>query len=315
VRFRDQTHNQGLCLLGSEDGSLTTVDLSAASDRVTCHAVGQFFRLNPNLILALQCTRTRFIGQTINPSVDGLIALRKFSTMGSACTFPVQSLLFLGICLAVVATQRRWRTGSWNPRWLSGEVAVFGDDLIIPTDSRELLFEALELLDFKVNLHKSYWNGNFRESCGVDAFRGVNVTPAYWRAPCNGKPESIESTIQVRNNFYRRFLLRTSGYLSTTMPSGSIPEVSMDSGVCGLITRGKPRRPGITRWNRSLQRAEAKIDVFTTSQSKLPITDDSALLQYFTEAPSPTTIWKGGVAQIARTRKRTRWVPLDDLGS
>lgn len=137
IHFDDQTRNQQMCLKGSEDGSLVTVDLSAASDRVTCHIVGQFFRVNPRLLLALQSTRTRFLSQTINPSVDELTELRKFSTMGSACTFPVQSLLFLAICLACVATKRRIPIQASRLEELHREVAVFGDDLIIPSDSRD----------------------------------------------------------------------------------------------------------------------------------------------------------------------------------
>jgi len=59
VAFRDQSLNQSLCTEGSETGSLATVDLSAASDRVTCHVAGQFFRGNPGLLRALRASRTR----------------------------------------------------------------------------------------------------------------------------------------------------------------------------------------------------------------------------------------------------------------
>lgn len=311
--FRDQRRNQDLCVRGSRTGSHATVDLSAASDRVSCHLVGQYFAANPPLVLALQASRTRFLEQDINPLVDAKLELRKFSTMGSACTFPVQSLIFLGICLASVVTKRQLQAGPKNIKFLAEDVAVFGDDLIIPSDSRELLFEALELLQFKVNVHKSYWTGLFRESCGVDAVGGVNVTPAYWRSPNNGDPESIASTVEVANNFERRFLVHTARYLASTIPDGVIPKVSMDSGVCGLKSFARPDLPPIKRWNPDLQRIEARVGLLVSKQRRTPITDDSALLQYFTESPSPSTQWKSGVPQRPKSLRRFGWVPLDDI--
>lgn len=312
VRFRDQTRNQELCVRGSEDGSLATVDLSAASDRVTCHIVGRFFRVNPPLIRALQSTRTRFMKQALNRKIPSEFPLRKFSTMGSAVTFPVQSLLFLGIALACVATQRRWQKVTVGRLLeLSEEVAVFGDDIVIPEDSRGLLFSALEILHFKVNSDKSFWTGRFRESCGVDAFRGVKVTPTYWRAPNSGKPEATASTIEVHNNFYSKFLLCTAAYIATTMRGDSIPRVRMASGFPGLKSFQRPIRPVLTRWNKGLQKAEALVTTLNVTIPKTPIRDDSALFQYFTEAPSPTIIWKGGVAQRPLIRKKKRWVPIE----
>lgn len=313
IKFDDQTFNQEKCLKGSVDGSLATVDLSAASDRVTCHIVGQFFRVNPRLLLALQSTRTRFLSQSINPSIDELTELRKFSTMGSACTFPVQSLLFLATCLAAVATKRRLPIQTSVLEELHSEVAVFGDDLIIPSDSRDLLFAALEVLHFKVNDHKSFWSGNFRESCGVDAFRGCNVTPVYWRAPKGKTPESIVSALEVRNNFYSKFYSRTAEFLTSAMRAESIPYVRMGSGVCGFKTFTSPPRTGLTRWNESLYRAETSVTTFTSRQQKTPVADDSALLQYFTERPSPFILWRSGVMQRASLRKKKRWVPLEDI--
>jgi len=316
IRFRDQSWNQELCVRGSEDGSLATVDLSAASDRVTCHIVGNFFRVNPRLLLSLQSTRTRFMKQALNRNVPGEFPLRKFSTMGSACTFPVQSLLFLGIALACVATQRGWkRVTRKRLKTLKGQVAVFGDDIVIPEDSRGLLFEALEILHFKVNCDKSFWTGRFRESCGVDAFRGVNVTPAFWRAPNSGKPEATASTIEVHNNFYSKFLLCTASYLATTMRGDSIPRVRMASGFLGLKSFQRPIRPAFTRWNKGLQKAEALVTTLNVTIPKLPIEDDSALFQYFTEAPHPSILWKGGVAQRPLIRKKKRWVSIESLDS
>lgn len=313
VRFRDQTLNQVLCKRGSSDGSLATVDLSSASDRVTCETVGQMFRSNPGLVLSLQSSRTRFVKQTQLFNWPVVNELRKFSTMGSACTFPVQSMVFLAVALASVLTKRHVRVTPENIRRLLGEVAVFGDDIIVPVDCRALFVRCLEILHFKVNTDKSHWTGRFRESCGVDAFDGVDVTPVYWRSPNRGTPDSIASTIEVSNNFYRKWFLTTSSYLASTVPR-LIPLVSVESGVCGLKSFVAPLPSHYrVRWNGQLHRMESLVLGFRSRVQKTPITDDSALLQFFTEAPQPTTYWQGGVAQRPRLYLKSGWVPLFDV--
>jgi len=313
VRFRDQSLNQNLCSIGASDGTLATVDLSAASDRVTCHFVGQLFRSNPRLLRALRSTRTRFVEQTLTPRVPRLIALRKFSTMGNACTFPVESLAFLSVAIAAVLTVRRLKASPQNVKDLIGQVAVFGDDIVIPVDSRELFVDALEVFHFKVNAGKSYWTGKFRESCGVDSFGGVNVTPAYWKTIYDGKPGTLASVAEASNNFYKKFLLRTSAYLASQLPE-DVPQVAMRSGVFGLKARCKPFVSHLKmRVNLDLQRAEFRVMSLSATQNRTPVGDDSAILQYFTEAPDPFSKWSSGISERPRMRMRPRWVPQADI--
>jgi hypothetical protein len=159
ITFRDQTRNQQLCLEGSRTSDLATVDLSAASDRMTCDVVGLIFRRNPHLLLGLQASRTRFVTQNLVSDLPTEIRLRKFSTMGSACTFPIQSIVFLTIVIASVLCQRNKSVTLRNICDLFGEVSVFGDDIIVPNDSRDLLYRALETMFFSVNTDKSFGIG------------------------------------------------------------------------------------------------------------------------------------------------------------
>jgi hypothetical protein len=312
VRFHDQTRNQELCRRASEDGSLATVDLSAASDRITCHAVGQMFRQNSGLLLALQATRTRSMFQTQTLNKPELVRLRKFSTMGNACTFPVETLLFLTAAIASVLVTRRMPLKLQSILALSEEVAVFGDDIIVPTDSRELMLGTLSVLHAKVNTDKSFWNGKFRESCGLDAYDGVDVTPTYWRNPNRSGPESCASAIEVRNSFHKKFYLRVSAYLASTIPV-ALPTVPMTSGHLGLKSYAGGHNDAIKRrWNPTLQRMEALVPTLIAGAQKLPIRDDSALLQFFTEDPDPSLPWKSGVPQKPSVRMDYRWVP-DEL--
>jgi hypothetical protein len=254
------------------------------------------------------------VRQGICDDLPDVIPLRKFSTMGSACTFPVETLMFLAVALSTVLTKRGIRPTTRAIRALAGEVSVFGDDIVIPTDCRELFFAALKVLDFKVNTDKSFWNGRFRESCGLDAFNGVDVTPVYWKGANDGKPESLATTVECSNNFYKKFLLHTSRFVASTLPS-AIPMVPMRAGAFGLKTRTREYVNDMPcRWNVTLQRVEARVGTIYCVQTREPLTSgESALLQYFTEAPSPYDIWTSGTPQKPRTKYRTRWVAIDDL--
>jgi hypothetical protein len=317
VRFRDQTLNQELCKRGSRDGSLATVDLSSASDRVTCHAVGQLFRGNLGLLNALRATRTRYVViEDDVADVNHVVELKKFSTMGSACTFPVESLMFLSIVLAAVLATRRCRPTLRGILSLEGNVAVFGDDIIVPVDSRELVERGLEMLDFQINRDKTFWNGYFRESCGVDCYAGEDVTPAYYQGPLYAsRPESIAAAVEVSNNFYRRYMVNTSNAVASTLPrrtrTKGVALLPMDSGCVGLKSFVAPL-PGARyggsqlrmRLNRNTQTTEFLAFGISAVCEKTPIDDHTALLQYFTEAPRPDTNWSSGVTQRPQPKER-----------
>lgn len=314
VRFRDQSLNQVLSKRGSLDGSLATLDLSEASDRVTCHFVGQMFRSNIGLLTALQSTRTRCVGQDISPDVPAMFCLKKFSTMGSACTFPVETLAFLAIALACTMTVRRLNPSRKAILSLREQVAVFGDDIIVPIDVRELMVEALEVLHFKVNTNKSFWNGNFRESCGVDAFRGVDISPVFWRSPTGSDPESIASALTVSNNFYQKGYWHAAAYIASTIRRSSIATVRVGSGAFGRESFLGTRLSGLhRRINRDLQKDQVRMLTIKSQQKRIPTGCDSMLLQYFTEAPEPTCQWTAGVAQRPRLRLCLGWVDVESL--
>jgi hypothetical protein len=316
VLFQDQSRNQELAKRGSVDGSLATLDLSEASDRVTCHFVGNLFRSNLGLLKALQSSRTRRIVQDINPDIPHEFNLKKFSTMGSACTFPVESLGFLAVALAATITSRGLRCNSKSIKSLEGEVAVFGDDIIIPVDSRVLMVEALEVLDFKVNLAKSFWSGCFRESCGVDAFRGVDISPEYWRSPTRSDPESISSALTVSNSFYKRCYWHAAAHIRSTIRRAFVPDVPVGSGAFGKESFLGLNISGFSRrLNFNLQKDQVRLLTLAGKQERIPSGCDSMLLQYFTEAPEPSSPWKAGVAQRPRLRLCLGWVDVENLSS
>jgi hypothetical protein len=311
IKFDDQSQNQEFCMRGSVDGSLATIDLSEASDRVTCQCVGNTFRHNLLLLRALRAARS----QRCSVPDRGEVELRKFSTMGNATTFPVQSLVFLFVALAGCLEDVEGVVTLNDIRALVGKVSVFGDDIIVPNEKVGSVVAILECLHFKVNTQKSFFHGRFRESCGVDAFRGTNITPVYWRRLFDGSPESYSSSVETANNFYKKFLVETSRVVEASVQKGSIriPTVPVLSGVLGFESFVVPDTRAKRRWNEGLQVDEMYLPCLVQRSEVRKTQNDTAMLQFFVELPDPQTKWESGVRSRPVLSIRHRWVSVDQL--
>lgn len=312
IRLDDQTQNQRLCLYGSLRGDLCTIDLKAASDSVSCWFVGNLFRQNKSLLRALRAVRTRHLYQDLHPGRPKENPLRKFSMMGSAVTFPVECLGFLAICLAGICYTRGIRPTQKNLKSIEG-LSVYGDDLVIPADSWDAVVDLLEVCHFQVNRSKSFREGNFRESCGVDAFMGQSISPAYWRGPYTADPESVQSLVGLRNHLYSRWLMSTSNAVENHLKGRKIPYVGSRSGATGYQSRLAVVLSDPVRYCNAHHSWKAKVLTFYGHSTRTPYGDESALLQYFTERPSPFTKWANGVQSRVRTSMRMRWIEVQQL--
>jgi hypothetical protein len=244
------------------------------------------------------------------------IALKKFSTMGSALTFPVQSIVFSILAIASVLYVREQRPGKKTIH--DTGVLVFGDDIVIPSDSVKALRECLGHLYLKVNHNKTFETGKFRESCGIDAYDGVDVTPVRLKSiPDVTRPASLISSVDMIN------LLKKKGYHSTayeieqTIPGyilRDIPRVPSGSGAWGIHddfnigTKAK-------RFNRLLQRCEYRCLSLVTKVRRRAPDKNWGLLQYFTEVCKPPLSKEErlGVANRPSLSLKRRWVAEQDL--
>lgn len=197
VRLNDQRENQLGALHGSATGSVDTLDLSNASDSVLWELVKSVFPRD--YVYSLAATRTRTVRLTTGETVDVL----KFAPMGSAVCFPVQCIVFascivlammrvddrelfnspLGLTVGRVQEFLRTRVGRrYDTRHSYGRrfetFRVYGDDLICDYRVTDEVIELLTSLGFVVNTGKSFTGSDaLRESCGVFAFNGEDVTP------------------------------------------------------------------------------------------------------------------------------------------
>ena len=257
VNFTDQSINRNLAMMSSKDGRLATIDLSDASDRVLFDLAIRMFDCNPDLqdaIVACRSTRAKLPdGRIIGP-------LAKFASMGSALCFPVESMYFYTICVAALLREQNLPVTSRNCFIVSRDVYVYGDDIIIPSRWATSVVDHLQKYYCKVNMLKSYWNGKFRESCGMDAYDGVEVTPTYIR---HGHPSSrrqaseLVSWVKTANLFAKKGYYLTSSYMFNVCERylGKLPEVSETSPALGRISS---HPIASLRYNRLIQAYEIR---------------------------------------------------------
>lgn len=236
--------------------------------------------------------------------------------MGSAITFPVQSYLFAVISVAALLISRGIRPSYRSIRAASREVLVFGDDMIVPRDSHDMTVALLTHLQLRVNAAKTFSEGNFRESCGYDAFSGKDVTRiSIMCAPSVSKPETVLSTVDVHNNLLLAGYDKTAAYVRRTVDSlrrFRFREVTPDSGAIGWKAYCPVIPPGTRyRWNTDLQRAEIQATVPRGTMARTPVDSDAMLLQYFTEVKGPPKESKDRLGRMAlrgKLRLGLAWV-------
>jgi len=197
INLRDQTINQVVAKESSEHGYYATLDLKSASDRLSMQLVGALFP-TPLFAKMVACRST----STVDPTGQ-IHHLKKFGSMGNALTFPVQTIVFWSLICA-----QRILCGDREAEAVS-DTWVYGDDIICPSHHADAVIMALESCGLKVNRNKSFITGLFRESCGMHAFNGMNVTPAYLRTRTLD-PEGLFSVLACARQLDSRGFSRTA---------------------------------------------------------------------------------------------------------
>lgn len=197
--LHDQSVNALMALRGSSAyaeapytvDSLCTIDLSAASDRLSWEVVKKVFAGTP-LLRHLWATRSRSVELP-----DGReIAIKKFAPMGSALCFPIQSLVYAAV--VEDATRSEFLPGArvWS---------VFGDDIVVHALCYDRVCEALSSLGLVVNVNKSFdLRTPFKESCGIDAWDGEDITPFYLRS-LKRTPENLLGLMDLAGRLSAKF--------------------------------------------------------------------------------------------------------------
>jgi hypothetical protein len=286
--FTDNVPNQALARMGSIDGSLATLDLSEASDRVSNQLVIELLRNHLHLseaVMASRSTRADVPGHGIMPLV-------KFASMGSALCFPFEAMVFLTLLFCGIENAKNAPLSLRDIKSFYGKVRVYGDDLIVPVEYTQSVISSLESFGFKVNKHKSFWTGLFRESCGKDYYQGHDVSVIKCRQvlPTSWKhADRVISTVAFRNNLYEAGMRETAYHLDRLL--GSIlkyyPVVGKDSSILGRVQDGDF---DVTDWDSDRHVPLVKGYVKVIKHRPSVLDDAGALLKYFLKQDSLPTV-------------------------
>ena len=201
ISSESQLPNQELAQKGST-GSLATLDLSEASDRVSLMHVIAMTSSHPLIRSALLATRSQYA----SVPGHGDILLSKFASMGSALCFPIEAMVFLSMIFLGIEQERGYRFASrGDVSSFVGKVRVYGDDIIVPIQYVHTVVDSLERFGVRVNRRKSFWTGRFRESCGKEYYDGHDVSIVKVRRFIPSKRQQVAETIslvETRNQFY-----------------------------------------------------------------------------------------------------------------
>lgn len=175
IDLDDQTPNQKLAYLGSLSNLIATIDLASASDTVNIGVVR--YLLPDDWFIALNSVRSRCV-KFDAVGFEGPTA--KFSAMGNGFTFELETLIFFSLAKAVDEAANA----------AQGPLQVYGDDIVCHTACSGVLIELLSYCGFATNARKTYVTGPFRESCGMDVFLGLDVTPIRYKRGWDSKLEN-----------------------------------------------------------------------------------------------------------------------------
>lgn len=320
INFRDQSVNQKLALDSSSTGRFATIDLSDASDRVPRDLALEMFRSNPDLMDAIDACRST---KAEMPSGSIIDPLYKFASMGSALCFPVEAMYFYTLSVMALLVKHDLPVSLSNIHFVTRDIYVYGDDIVVPTDAALQVLDYLQKYNCKVNSSKTFLKGNFRESCGLDAFNGYPVTPVYirkLRPQCLRQGSELISWTATANLFYLKGYWTTASHLFKQVEKilGALPYVSPESSALGRISLLGYR--SIERWNRKLHRFEIKawvpspvyrsdsIDGYAALQKSLlrltALNNDSTIISFDFESNSKSK---------TNSELSSRFVPQEDM--
>jgi hypothetical protein len=249
----DQSFNRWLALMGSGNGQLATIDLHAASDSVTIQLVRRLFK-RTGLLPYLEDARVQLC------EVEGEeVTLQTYAGMGNAVTFALECIVFAAV-VEYVAKRRHSRYAKLY--------AIVGDDIVVHRSLYLDVIDTLTKLGFVVNKSKTYGGDHpFRESCGIEALSGHNVTPCRLSRQVyfDNSNMSVDSMLSVSNNLYDYGYHRAASAIRQwfRLKDRGLPYVDSPSEYGMLIWQQPVNNHLKCRYNKDLQRYELRIRDFS----------------------------------------------------
>lgn len=324
VSFRNQTVNGLLALQASRDRKLATLDMSEASDRILRLLVSLLWCDNKELLKALMCLATRYVELPKALTKRKWLKLNKYAPMGSALCFPVMGLCHFALVKAIISMG--------TSRHINDiPVYVYGDDIIVEAEHARTVMEELPTFGMKMNVKKSFYKSLFRESCGVHAYNGTNITPVRFKSivRSNSSTEDIVGLLKNESALFKRGFKNTAMFVRNeflkvpTSRANSYPIVGPKSNILGWIREYTDASKSLRffckrrRWNSHYQQFEYKVrSIVGLYDDSPPLLDDGEgyLRQLVTRSATNESDSKTMNGSPRGSRIRWAWHTDSDLG-
>jgi len=201
-------------------------------------------------------------------------------------------------------------------------VYVYGDDLIVDREVYPILLQILPRYGLMFNQDKCCTSGFFRESCGCDAYRGVDVTPLRMKKVWNHRrvdAQVMSSYVALSNAAYRKGYHRLASQIEALVESklGKLPYSDREIGVLSWV--GRPvsvyRQPSSVRrrFNKKLHRYEVRgIRSVSLEEKSDPDNWSTVLRRISTPSGQLTKPVLPGIYAIPhRSKPQWGWSPVD----
>lgn len=154
-----ETHTS---LLEADPTLWATIDQSDASDRISDRLVKDL--LTPEWYDLLNSIRSQetLVG-------DSWHRLNKFMTQGNGFTFELETCIFYALAQSICI----------NLHGKRAPLSVHGDDILVAQQFGREIINHLPEFGLAINFDKSYADGEFKESCGFDSYKGQAVRPYF----------------------------------------------------------------------------------------------------------------------------------------
>lgn len=235
IPLRDQSVNASRALMASKRMDRATIDESEASDRVARELVKYIWLDSPDIWQQMSAVSSRYIVPPDEVKEKGHtdhLRLNKFAPMGSALCFPIMSLVHIFLIRAIIRVHN-----CGDVTQACNDVSVYGDDIILPIEYTELIYKELPKYGMKINTEKSFFRSKFRESCGIHAYNGVDITPVYVKyIPDHNLSEALASVFAVEAQYFTKGLFHTAELHRETITQtyGFYPEVPAGLSLAGF---------------------------------------------------------------------------------
>jgi hypothetical protein len=237
--------------------------------------------------------------------------------MGSALCFDMEQMVFLTVIFCAIEESLGHRLTRKDVKALSGQVRVYGDDIIVPVRAAQSVVRNLEAYGLKVNRSKSFWTGMFRESCGKDYFAGVDVTfvkcrrdiPSLQKARSEQVSE-IVSFVELRNNLHSKGYTVTAQEMDSLIRKlldGVYPNVGQDSPALGCVVENNF---SVDTYSTDLQKPLVKAWVVTGNAPRSKGSYAGNLMKVLSRRtgkpiPDPRHLDRAGRPAVLRMKLRT----------